>query len=297
MEEAKDQQMNLVPTTLVETTAVDTQPIRNTMTEVAKTEVLGRIRGAIAVAREYPRDEATSLARILMAISNKGLAEKALYAYPRGKERITGPSIRLAEAIAQRWTNIEFGVREIEQRDGYSVVESYCWDLEANVRKATTFTVKHERKANQKIVRLTDPRDIYEHVANSAARRMRACILAVVPKEIIDRAVVEVKKVLTSGDKRTLPERTATMLAAFEKLGVRKELIEARLNHVVAHVDEEELFELNNIGNSLHDKQSRRSDWFDVPTESDRADDLTAKLESETSSRKTDPIANKGEKK
>jgi hypothetical protein len=247
--------------------------------EAAKVEVLGRIKGAISVARDFPRDEATSLARIISSCANKGLASKAVYAFPRGKQKVSGASIRLAEALAQRWTNLDFGVREIDQRDGYSVVEAYCWDLETNVRQTRTFTVKHERLADKKVVKLTDPRDIYEHIANYAARRMRACILAIIPKEITDRAVEECRRVMLGKDERPLTERVATMLSGFEKLGVRQELIERRLGHDTKFINEEELQDLREIYTSMHDKVSKRSDWFDVPAESSRASEVTQLLE------------------
>jgi len=257
------------------------QPTEMTpLTEAVKVEVLGRIKGAITVAKDFPRDEASSLGRILTACANKGLADKAVYRYPRGGETISGPSIRLAEAMAQRWTNLDFGVREISQRDGYSVVEAYCWDLETNVRQTRTFTVKHEIIAKKKVKRLSDPRDIYEHIANLGARRMRACILSIIPKEITDAAVHACQKASRGNDTRDIKTRTAEMLAAFEKLGVKEELISKRLKHDPKHINEDELQDLREIWTSMSDNQSRRSDWFDVPEESSAsAEDLTERLQ------------------
>ena len=63
-----------------------------------------------------------------------------MYEFPRGNEKITGPSIRLAEAIAQNWGNIDFGFMELEQRNGASQVMAYAWDLETNSRQTKLFT-------------------------------------------------------------------------------------------------------------------------------------------------------------
>lgn len=41
---------------------------------------------------------------------------------------------------------------------------------------------------------LTDSRDIYEATANFGARRMRACILGVIPGDVVDMAVNECKE-------------------------------------------------------------------------------------------------------
>lgn len=275
-----DEATNLPATTVAgELLEIPVQPA--VLMEAVKVEVLGRIKGAISVARDFPRDEATSLARIIHSCANKGLASKAIWAFPRGGQKLSGPSIRLAEAIAQRWTNLDFGVREIEQRDGFSVVEAYCWDLETNVKQTRTFTVKHERLANKKVQKLTDPRDIYEHIANYAARRMRACILAVVPKEITDRAVEECRRVMLaqSKDERPLNERIATMLAEFEKVAVRQELIEKRLGHDAKFINEEELQDLREIFTSMKDGATKRGDWFDVPQEAAKSEEVTEILE------------------
>ena len=39
----------------------------------------------------------------MRACQRRKLAESSMYEFPRGNEKITGPSIRLAEAIAQNW--------------------------------------------------------------------------------------------------------------------------------------------------------------------------------------------------
>lgn len=80
------------------------------------------VQAAMVVAKKFPRDERYSADRILSACSRETLAKDAMYEYPRGGETITGPSIRLAEALAQNWGNIDFGVIELEQKNGESQV-------------------------------------------------------------------------------------------------------------------------------------------------------------------------------
>lgn len=58
-----------------------------------------------------------------------------MYQYLRGGTKVTGPSIRLAEVLAQNWGNLSFGVKELEQRDGESIAMAYTWDLETNVTR------------------------------------------------------------------------------------------------------------------------------------------------------------------
>ena len=154
---------------------------RTAMVEVASGRAAQEVQGQIIMAKKFPRDIFLSEKRILEACSRKGLAELAFYSYPRGGKQVCGPSIRMAEMLAQNWGNMDSGVIELEQRDGESTVMAYAWDLETNTRDTKIFTVKHEYKAKEQIKKLTDPRDIYEYVANQGARRKRACILSIIP--------------------------------------------------------------------------------------------------------------------
>jgi len=51
---------------------------------------------------------------------------------------------QLAEALAQAWGNMQFGVRELEQRKGESIIEAFAWDVETNTKQLKIFTVPHE---------------------------------------------------------------------------------------------------------------------------------------------------------
>ncbi len=79
---------------------------------------------------------------------------------------------------------------------------AYCWDLESNTRQTKIFQVRHVRDTKSGPKSLRDARDIYELVANQGARRVRACILGVIPGDIVDEALDEVNKTLKLGDSR-----------------------------------------------------------------------------------------------
>ena len=135
-------------------------------TEMMISRQAQEVQAAMVVAKRFPRDEIEANNRILNACKRKSLAERAIYEYPRGGENVTGPSIRLAEVMAQNWGNLDFGITELEQKNGESTVMAYCWDLETNTRQTKIFTVPHIRYTKKGSVALTDPRDIYEMVAN-----------------------------------------------------------------------------------------------------------------------------------
>ena len=60
----------------------------------------------IATAKAYPRDMARAVRQtISLALTDTETATECLYAIPRDGKMIMGPSIRLAELIAQQWGN------------------------------------------------------------------------------------------------------------------------------------------------------------------------------------------------
>jgi len=234
------------------------------------------VKGQIFMARQFPRNVFQSEQRILDACKRPSLAETAIYSYPRGGARVEGPSIRLAEVLAQNWGNIAFGVKELEQREGESVAMAYAWDLETNVRQERVFTVKHSRYARGELNKLTDPRDIYEMVANNGSRRVRACILSIIPGDIVEKAIEECNKTLAGNNKKPLKDRISDALKAFkEKYRVTQEQIEERFGYNVDAFTERDLLDLVKIFNSLKDGMSKVDDWFSKDTKKKQESKLT----------------------
>ena len=159
---------------------------------------IAEVQAAMVIARMNPRDPIAAMDRILNACTRPTLANAAVYTYNRGGSDVSGPSIRLAEAMAQSWGNMQFGIRELEQRGGESTVQAFAWDVETNTRREVTFQVPHVRYTKRGTTRLEDPRDMYEMVANQGARRLRACILAVIPGDVTEAAVAQCETTMRS---------------------------------------------------------------------------------------------------
>jgi hypothetical protein len=180
-------------------------------------------------AKHYPRDEDAALSRILKACGRKGLAEAAVYSFKKGDGVVEGASIRLAEVLAQSWGNMNCGFTVLESSETESQVMAYAWDLETNTQKSLTFPVSHMRVTKTKSWLLTDPRDIYEMVANSAARRVRACILALIPGDIVDSALLACTATMNQVAGKDLPERIKDMLKLFAEMDITEDMLAARL--------------------------------------------------------------------
>jgi len=239
----------------------------STMAEAQISRQASEVQAAMVIAKRFPRDETASYSRIMRACKRRSLAECAMYAYPRGGETVTGPSIRLAEAMAQAWGNLDFGIVELEQRNGASEMMAYAWDLETNTRQTKVFSVPHERHTRSGAKRLTDPRDVYELTANQGARRLRACILGIIPGDVVDAAVEECERTLKGGNTEPIADRARKMVALFEPMGVTQAQIEKRLGHNVAASSETELVTMRKIYQSIRDGMSAVADHFDVGAE------------------------------
>lgn len=237
--------------------------------KIEEQRAITEAQGKLLIAKRFPRDQAAAYERIMISCKRPPLAGSAMYSYPRGGEVVTGPSIRLAEELARAWGNIEYGIRELSQKDGISEMEAYCWDLETNVVSSQKFTVKHERHTKSGVKKLTDPRDIYELTANNAGRRLRARILAVIPPDLVDAAVEQCYQTLAGATSEPIQDRLRKMLRAFEPFGVNKSHIEQRIGKPIDQILADELVQLQSIYTSLRDNMSAPSDWFGLPTSSD----------------------------
>lgn len=212
------------------------------------------VQAAMVVAKRFPRDEQQSMERILRACQRKSLAESAVYEYSRGGTTVTGPSIRLAECLAQNWGNLDFGFIELEQKNGESQVMAFAWDLETNTRQSKIFSVPHMRHTKNGSYLLTDPRDIYEMVANQAARRVRSCVLAVIPGDVIESAVRQCDITLRSGNNRPLEERIRDMAGKFrEEFGVTEDQLRTYIGKNVDAFSENDVVRLAKVYRSLRD--------------------------------------------
>lgn len=236
---------------------------------------------SIWIAKQFPRDLAEVTARMNQACSRLTLAQSATYAFPRGGTTVEGPSIRLAEALIGAWGNAEAGWKELGRHwdpkgaDGKGCMVSecvaFCFDKETNVRREISFTVNHTRDKNvyegkKKVgmVRelLESERDVYELCANMASRRIRACILQVLPGWLTEEALEAVGKTLENGDKRSLPDMIRSMEAKFREYGVTRVQLEKNLGHGLEETTKPEIVRLGKVFNSIAEGMVRVKDIF-----------------------------------
>ena len=226
---------------------------------------IAEVQAAMVVARMNPRDPIHAMDLILNECTRYSLAENATYFYQRGGTAITGPSIRLAEVIAQKWGNIQYGIRELSQKDGVSTALAYAWDVETNTRREVQFQVQLKRDTKKGSYALTEGRDIYEAVANFGARRLRSCILSLIPGDVVEAAVQQ-RQVTLKANVDMTKEGLNRVLVWFEHFGVTKSQIEKRIQCRFDSIRPAQVVSLGNILRSIREGASQVSDWF-VPEE------------------------------
>jgi len=224
---------------------------------------IAEVQSAMTLARRFPRNEVEVMDRILQSCTRPTLAESAFYEFARGGTDVRGPSIRLFECIAQHWGHIKFGWRVLEERAGATKVQTYAWDLQTGTNSELEFDVTHEVGTKGGKKTLHDPRDIYEHVANAASRRLRQCLQRVIPGDVVEAAVKQCEKTLVTKVEIT-PERVAAMLTQFADYGVTKGAIERRLQRRLDAITPGMMVQLGRIFTSLKDGMSQPADWFDL---------------------------------
>ena len=256
------------------------QQHRNDLHGTSEARAVAEVQAQYVIAKKFPRNQHESYRQIMETCRRPFLAEQAMYAYPKGGQLVTGASIRLAEAMASAWGNLDCGVREISQANGVSVAEAYAIDLQTNTRVTKVFHVPHTRDTKNGKKKLTDSRDIYELVANQGARRLRACILAIIPGDVIEAAVEQCKRTLETSEV-PMSEQIKRLVVAFDEIGVKVEHLEARLGHNLDAIIPQELVTLRTIYKSIKDGMAGREDFFDAFKKPEKKPSEQAKAELE----------------
>ena len=249
----------------------------NSMTSVDQSRAVAEVQAALVIAKSQPRSEIQAEHKILESCKRMGLAMTAIYSYKRGSEQVEGPSIRLAETMARYWGNMNYGFREVSRDGGSSEIEAYAWDLETNTKAVRQFQMKHVRERRQGDKILTSERDVYELMANFAQRRVRACILEIIPGDIVEAAMEECNRTLKGSSEIPLINRIKKMAAVFEEFGVSAAMIEAKVQHNIGSINIHEFRQLGKLFNAIKDGYSTVEELFGAPSVADTPADVQKK--------------------
>lgn len=213
----------------------------------------------IATAHKFPRsikrfrDEA-----LQMVTLSETVAEQCIYALPRDGKTIEGPSARFAEVVASAWGNCRAGARVVDDSGEFVTAQGVFHDLERNV--AITYEVQR-RITNRKGQRYSA--DMIGVTANAACSiALRNAILKGVPKAFWEDMYSEARRVIM-GDVKTLANRRANAVAAFQKFGVSADQITAKLGvEGIEDITLEHLVTLKGLLTAIRDGDTTPEDAF-----------------------------------
>lgn len=225
---------------------------------------IAEVQVMMTVAKGDPRQEAIVWAGMRRACTRFRFAQKAKYAFPRGKQLISGLGIKSIRELAIIYGNIDYGYRVLDLEGDVSWVEAYAWDMEKNVRVVRKFPVKHWRDLKGGGEAVESERDKYEVVAGTTQRRVRSCLEQLLPADYLEEAEILIDKTLKKGDGRPMADRLRDVQVRFSEVGVSTEQIEAYLQHPIRAIVPEELPRLQQIYTSIRDGVMRVSDAFPV---------------------------------
>jgi len=240
-------------------------PAPTAMNVAIASRQFAEVKGMIQLARDFPRDETLAFKHMQRVCRRKRFADDALYAFKRGDKIVSGPSIRLIEALVQGYRNIDYGFRIMEVRDDRSLVEAFAWDTENNIKARREFWVMHVRETKNGNYPITSPRDIYELCANMAQRRTRACIEEMLPVDLIEEAKETIKQTIKGGDGKPFEDRVRSLILLFDEVGVSLDMLEEFLGHSIKALVIEEFPRLRTIYNSIKNGVAGREQFFRVP--------------------------------
>lgn len=255
----------VTPATNVSMMEAQRHDMGNAVAASSEARAVAEVKAQVLMARQFPRDPAYSMDRILRECERATLADKATYTFPRGKETVSGPSIRLAEMMARNWGNCAYGLEVLDRKAssgsgaGQSVLRAFAWDLETNTYISRQFELKHWRQTQSGGYALKDDRDIYELEANMGSRRMRACILQMLPGDVTQTAVDKCRMVASQGivaamgDKSKRADLITKTVKVFEKAGVSQADLEDYLAAKTDNWNADHMLRLKEIKNGLDD--------------------------------------------
>lgn len=245
-------------------------------TAVEQARSVAEVQAMVIVARSNPRDIQAAVEEMREVCKQQSLADRAFYRYSRGGQTVSDGSIYLARELMRIWGNADYGIAELRRDDAAaeSEMKAWAWDMEKNSRNSNTFIVPHKRDKRGGPEVLTDLRDVYENNTNQAARRVRECIFAVLPKWFVEDAKNRCITTIKEGGGVPLPQRISDAIGRYAAIGVTADQLEAKVGRQKAKWNEHDVAQLAVIYQSISRGEINREEEF--PPERLTVEELTA---------------------
>lgn len=202
------------------------------------------------------------------ALVDSETAESCFYRLEREDKKtgeksiIEGPSIRLAEIIANSWGNIRIATRIIGNDGKFVTAQGACHDLESNVIQVVE--VRRSITTSKGYTFSADMQVVTGNAAASIARRN--AILAVIPAAIFKPLYAKIQKKVLGEVKNDLENRRANMVKTYALLGVNQQMLFQHLKvDKMEDITVEMVVNLGKLYNALRDGQTTVEETFKKP--------------------------------
>ncbi len=234
-------------------------------TAVEMSRAAAEVLAAIQVAQAVPRDEVEARRQMREACSQMGLAKRAFYSYPRGRETITGPTVYLAQELARIWGHVDYGIRQlrVDYENHESEIEAFAWDVQTGTRSRQLVIVSHRREVNRQMVALTTDRDVYENDTNMGARRMRSALYRILPRSFTDEAEEACRETLSRGESGVrFDQRVENIIGAFRQGDISERQLVEKVDRPRKDWTVDDVVELEILFDSLKRRTITRDEAF-----------------------------------
>lgn len=250
----------------------------------------------IATAKAYPRNPAQCIEyAIQLATMDEATAQSCFYCLPRKdkdgtRKEIRGASIRLAEIVANAWTNIHAGTRIIENDGRFITAEGVAHDLQANVKISMQNKVSIRFGEKDGKGGYTANADMQTVLSNAAsAKALRNAIFKVVPKALVDR-VLEKAMSFSIGDQKTINTKVSEIFDKLTKMGIDQTKILAYYGRTsIAEITSEDFKSLIGVGTAIKEGHIKIDEVFDFEKEGSSGMSAAEKISNLIHSKKVNP--------
>ena len=185
--------------------------------------------------------------KLMDLIPDKEAAHDCFFAVPRGGKTIRGPSVRLSEAMAAAYKNLNMGARIIEVGSKQVVAQGICHDLENNI----TYTMESRRSITDRNGKRYSDDMVNQTCQAALAIAVRNAILKTVPRAMFRDEMEQIRKI-GLGEERDLPESRTAMLAWFEGKGIEPGRVLQMFDRKgIEDIDLEDIDMLRSIANAI----------------------------------------------
>lgn len=235
-----------------EETVVDVLPVSTVQAQDAAS-----VNSQVATARQFPRNLSRAKANInAIVVMDKDTATACGYALPRDGKNVTGPSVHLANIVAQAYGNIRVETKVVEVGEKTVTCQATAWDLETNyaVRQEVIrkITGKSGKRYSEDMIILT------ANAGCSIARRN--AIFSVVPKPLWQGGYEAAQRFIVgdiSDEDKLNKRRKQVVDAMIEAYGITEaDILKALGLRQITQIKGEEIKILIGIGQSIKDGDS-----------------------------------------